>query len=163
MRSSWYFDKYQFESSPDLLRLIADELAALVPGDTEVLAGLELGGIPLATAISLTSGIPTAFVRKIRKDYGTCRIAEGADVSGRRVCIVEDVITTGGQVVASAEALREEGAIVDCVVCVIRRGDASQLSQSELRLHALFGIEDLEKFLNLPHASAGEPATGQQP
>src|SRR6478752_171042 len=78
-RRSWqtsnvYFDKYQFESSPRLLQEIARHMVALVPAATEVLAGLELGGVPIATALSFETGLPTAFVRKERKTYGTCLI-----------------------------------------------------------------------------------------
>ena len=87
--ASEYFDKYRFEARPDLLAQVAAELAPLVPDDTEVLAGLELGGVPIATALSLHTGIPAAFVRKRAKEYGTQRLVEGAEVSGRRVLIVE--------------------------------------------------------------------------
>lgn len=79
-----YFDKYRFEGRPDLLTAVAAALAPLVPDDTEVLAGLELGGVPIATALSLHTGLPAAFVRKQAKPYGTRRLAEGADIEGRR-------------------------------------------------------------------------------
>jgi orotate phosphoribosyltransferase len=116
-----YFDKYRFEADPVLLADIAAAMAPLLPPDTEVLAGLELGGVPIATALSLHTGIPAAFVRKEAKAYGTARLAEGADIAGRRVTVIEDVITTGGQVVISTGQLRALGAIVDHVVCVIDR------------------------------------------
>ncbi len=116
-----YFDKYRFEADPVLLADIAAALVALLPPDTEVLAGLELGGVPIATALSLHTGIPAAFVRKQAKAYGTARLAEGAEIEGRRVTVIEDVITTGGQVVISTEQLRALGAIVEHVVCVIDR------------------------------------------
>jgi orotate phosphoribosyltransferase len=116
-----YFDKYRFEADPVLLADIAAALVPLLPVDTEVLAGLELGGVPIATALSLRTGIPAAFVRKEAKTYGTAQLAEGADVSGKRVTVIEDVITTGGQVMISAGQLRALGAIVDHVVCVIDR------------------------------------------
>ena len=98
-------------------------MVALVPAGTEVLAGLELGGVPIATALSFETGLPVAFVRKERKSYGTCLIAEGAALKGKRVCIVEDVITTGGAVIDSAHELRAEGALLDTVLSVIFRGD----------------------------------------
>jgi len=116
-----YFDKYRFEADPVLLADIAAAMVPLVPAGTEVLAGLELGGVPIATALSLRTGIPAAFVRKEAKKYGTARLAEGADIVGKRVTVIEDVITTGGQVVISTGQLRELGAIVDHVVCVIDR------------------------------------------
>src|SRR3954469_3218905 len=92
-----YFDKYRFESDPVLLREIADALVPLVPPDTELLAGLELGGIPIVTMLSQATGLAAVFVRKAAKEYGTCRFAEGAEVGGRRVTVVEDVVTSGGQ------------------------------------------------------------------
>jgi orotate phosphoribosyltransferase len=116
-----YFDKYRFEADPVLLADIAEAMVPLLPADTDVLAGLELGGVPIATAISLRTGLPAAFVRKQAKAYGTARLAEGAGVAGKRVTVIEDVITTGGQVVISTAQLRELGAIVEHVVCVIDR------------------------------------------
>ncbi len=140
-----YFDKYRFESDPRLLAAIAEHLAPLIPQGTEVLAGLELGGVPIATALSLRTGIPAVFVRKEAKAYGTCRIAEGADFKGKKVTVIEDVITTGGQVLLSAEDLRKEGAILKDVLCVILRGDDSKLTAVDLRLQPLFTMEELKK------------------
>ena len=93
----------------------------LLPADTELLGGLELGGIPLATMVSSRTGLPALFVRKKAKEYGTCKLAEGPDVAGRRVTIIEDVITTGGAVRDATRALREAGATVEVVVCAIDR------------------------------------------
>lgn len=118
-----YFDKYLFESDPVLLRRLAGRMQALIPAGTEMLGGLELGGVPLATMLSSMTGMPALFVRKAAKSYGTCRLAEGADASGRSVLLVEDVITTGGTVVNAARALRDLGASVTAVVCVIDRID----------------------------------------
>lgn len=120
-----YFDKYLFEADPALLRAIAGEMRALIPGDTEVLAGLEMGGIPVVTALSMETGLPASFVRKRAKAYGTCKLAEGSEVRGKRVCIVEDIVTTGGQIIESVGALRERGAIVDTVLCVVLRDEAA--------------------------------------
>lgn len=116
-----YFDKYRFESDPALLARVAEALEPLVPEGTEVLAGLELGGVPIATALSLRTGIPAAFVRKAAKPYGTARLAEGCEIDGKVVTVVEDVITTGGQVLLSTRDLRGLGAIVRDVLCVIDR------------------------------------------
>jgi orotate phosphoribosyltransferase len=119
--SSEYFDKYLFESDPALLARVAAQLVPLLPEDTELLGGLELGGIPLATMLSSLTGRPALFVRKQAKTYGTCKLAEGPDVAGRRVTLVEDVITTGGAVRDATHALREAGALVEVVVCAIDR------------------------------------------
>src|SRR5690606_17343752 len=83
--SSTYFDKYSFESNPELLNRVVEKMILLLPAHTEVLAGLELGGVPFATAISLATGMPAAFVRKEAKDYGTCLAVEGSNVAGKRV------------------------------------------------------------------------------
>jgi orotate phosphoribosyltransferase len=118
-----YFDKYLFEADPAILRAVAEELSQLVPADTDVLAGLELGGVPVVTALSLATDLPAAFVRKVAKPYGTAKLAEGAAIDGRKVLVVEDVITTGGQVGESTRDLRDRGAVVDAVLCVIDRSD----------------------------------------
>ena len=141
-----YFDKYRFEAVPDLLAHIAEAMATLVPADTEVLAGLEMGGIPIPTALSLHTGLPAAFVRKEAKKYGTARLAEGTDIVGRRVCVVEDVITTGGQVVISTNDLRALGAVVKHVVCAIDRSPdgGAALTAAGLQMHALLTRAELD-------------------
>lgn len=123
--SSTYFDKYRFEADPALLKRVATEMIPLLPEGTEVLAGLELGGVPIATAMSLTTGLAAAFVRKRAKDYGTCLAVEGSNVVGKRVVLIEDVITTGGAVADAARLVEEAGANVIGVVCAIWRGDGS--------------------------------------
>lgn len=143
-RSHEYFDKYRFESDPKLLREIARQLAPLVPKGIDYLAGLEMGGIPIATALSLETGIPVIFVRKEAKAYGTCQFAEGAAIQGKKLCVVEDVITSGGQVVLSSKDLRGAGATVETVLCVINRSSqANPLEAEKLDLRALFTADDL--------------------
>ncbi|GGG78937.1 orotate phosphoribosyltransferase [Paenibacillus radicis (ex Gao et al. 2016)] len=144
-QSDHYFDKYLFESNPRLLAAIADKLAPLVPPGTEVLAGLEMGGIPVATALSLKTGIPAAFVRKKAKEYGTCKLAEGIEIAGKNVCIIEDVVTTGGQILLSAEDLKQHGANVQAVVSVIEREAAGRanLEQAGLAFYSLLTMDEL--------------------
>jgi orotate phosphoribosyltransferase len=141
-----YFDKYRFEAQPRLLADVAFAMAALLPADTEVLAGLELGGVPIATAISLHTGLPVVFVRKEAKSYGTAQLAEGAEIAGRRVTVIEDVITTGGQVVISTADLRALGAIVEHVLCVIDRSidQAAPLRAAGLVMQAVLTRADLD-------------------
>jgi orotate phosphoribosyltransferase len=124
--SSEYFDKYLFESDPALLARVVEQMLPLVPEGTEMLGGLELGGVPIATVLAARTGLPALFVRKEAKTYGTCKLAEGPDVAGRRVLLVEDVITTGGAVRDATRALREAGAVVETVVCAIDRSPADQ-------------------------------------
>jgi orotate phosphoribosyltransferase len=118
-----YFDKYLFESDPALAERVVRRMVDLVPHRTEMLAGLELGGVPLATLLSQMMGLPTLFVRKEAKTYGTCRLAEGGNPEGQTVLLVQDVITTGGAVRNAARALRALGATVTTVVCAIDRAD----------------------------------------
>jgi orotate phosphoribosyltransferase len=119
--SNRYFDKYLLESDPLLLNQISEALNERIPKTTDILAGIELGGVPLATAISLKRNIPVVFVRKAAKTYGTCQQIEGCPVQGKRITLVEDVVSTGGAVINSMEALRKQGATIDAIVCVMKR------------------------------------------
>jgi orotate phosphoribosyltransferase len=154
VESTEYFDKYRFEANPRRLRMICTALLPLIPSNTEVLAGLELGGVPVATMLADLSGLPVTFVRKTAKDYGTCQLAEGASVRGRRLLIIEDVVTSGGQVARSAYDLRALGATVEHAVCVIDRESAGHdtLSAAGIDLRALLGFAELR--------SAGVPQPG---
>jgi orotate phosphoribosyltransferase len=145
--SNEYFDKYLFESDPVLLKSIAEELKHKVDDNAEILAGLEMGGIPIATAISFENGIPVIFVRKTAKEYGTRKLAEGIEFEGKKVCIVEDVVTTGGQIIKSASQLRDLGAIVESVICVIVRDPKAydNLGNAGLNLTPLFTMEELKE------------------
>lgn len=144
-----YFDKYRFESDPPLLRSIAEALVPLIPRETDAIAGLELGGVPLATVLSQLTGLPTLFVRKTAKAYGTAQLAEGGPLGGRRLCIVEDVVTSGGQIVASSHDLRRLGAAVTTALCVIDReaGGPQALAKIGLELRALYLYSDLAPFI----------------
>jgi orotate phosphoribosyltransferase len=145
LTSNEYFDKYLFEADPELLWPIAEAMAELVPSGTEALAGLELGGVPIATALSKVTGIPALFVRKEAKPYGTARLAEGGEVEGRRLCVVEDVVTKGGQVVLSTADLRALGAVVRHAVVVVDReqGGREALAEEGIELRALFTMRDI--------------------
>jgi orotate phosphoribosyltransferase len=145
--SNEYFDKYLFESNPILLEAISQRLAETIPKGIKVLAGLEMGGIPIATAISLISKIPVVFVRKKAKEYGTCKLSEGISVYKKKTCIIEDVVTTGGQIIESVKELRGRGAIIDTVVCVIERDikGRNNLKKEGLELISLFEMDELKK------------------
>jgi len=152
--SNEYFDKYRFESDPVLLPDVCAALLPLIPETTQVLAGLELGGIPIATVLGQASGLPVTFVRKTAKEYGTCRVAEGHEVAGRHVLIVEDVVTSGGQVIKSAEDLRRLGATVHTAICVVDREATgrSLLHAAGIELVALFTATELAEARNLSQA-----------
>ncbi|MDQ1267244.1 MAG: orotate phosphoribosyltransferase [Bacteroidota bacterium] len=148
--SNEYFDKYRFESKPILLREIARQLIPLLPDDFDLLAGLEMGGIPLAVAISFETGKPAVFVRKKAKEYGTCRISEGAEIEGKKLLVVEDVITSGGQVVLSSQELRAFGAEIKNAVCVIDResGGSKALSENGIELKPLFTMSEIKALVS---------------
>lgn len=145
--SSEYFDKYQFEARPEILNSLADALIPLLPKQFDLLGAMEMGGIPIATAISLKTGKEMVFIRKEAKEYGTCKFAEGPEIKGKNICLIEDVITTGGQVVISTGMLREAGATVRDVVAVIDRslGDHIKLTEAGLNLKSLFTMDDLKR------------------
>ncbi len=144
--SNEYFDKYLFESDPVILDEIGNHLMKLIPAGTEVLAGLEMGAIPIATILAAKTGIPVVFVRKKAKDYGTCKLAEGTGIQGKKLCVVEDVVTTGGQIVLSSKDLKSFGAIVEKVICVIERDPRSHeiLGKEGLTLTPLFTMDELK-------------------
>jgi orotate phosphoribosyltransferase len=141
-----YFDKYLFEADPVLLRRVAEQMTGLVPPDAQVLGGLELGGVPIAVMLSQLIGLPTLFVRKHAKEYGTRKLAEGHNPAGQHVVLVEDVITTGGAVLAAASALRQLGATVSTVVCAIDRSPPGQsvLPAAGVAVRAVLTKADLD-------------------
>src|SRR3954451_16559720 len=141
-----YFDKYLFETDPALLARVASAMVPLIPEDADVLGGLEMGGIPIVTVLSAQTGLPALFVRKQAKTYGTCKLAEGPDVAGRRVTLVEDVITTGGAVRDATVALRDAGAVVETVVCAIDRspGADNPLADVGVEIRSVLTKADLD-------------------
>ena len=150
--SSFYWDKYRFESDPVLLMAIVDELQKLLPASFDKLAGLELGGIPLATGLSLKTGKPCLCVRKVAKTYGTCNLVEGGFKPGETVVVIEDVITTAGQVCTSVTQMRELGLQVQDVVCVIDRqqGGRENLKDIGCSLAPVFTLDELERLAQGP-------------
>jgi orotate phosphoribosyltransferase len=144
--SDTYFDKYQFEADPALLRDIAQDLAALLPPGTEVLAGLEMGGIPIVTLLSQVTGLPAAFIRKEPKAYGTCRYAEGAPLMGKRFVLVEDVVSSGGALLDALAKLKADGLAPLAALCVIDRetGGREALAAVGLELRALLTFAQVE-------------------
>jgi orotate phosphoribosyltransferase len=147
-RSRWYLDKYRFETRPELLAPLGERLAATVDDvdpDATRLAGPELGAVTLAAAASLASGLPFLIVRKEAKAYGTANLLEGAYEPGETVCLIEDVITSGGAALAAVEALRAVGLECRHAVCVVDReeGGIDALARKGVRLTPLFRASDL--------------------
>ncbi len=143
--SNIYFDKYQFESDPKLLFEIVRKMKKLVPKNTEVLAGLEMGGIPIVTLLSQQTGISTAFIRKQSKKYGTCKYAEGAELKNKKVIIVEDVVSSGGAIIKAVLKMRNNGIHINSAICVIDRemGGKEKLKKHNINLVSLFDQSDL--------------------
>jgi len=147
-RSSVYLDKYRFETDPALLGPIGAALAQLATASDprpDRLAGPELGAVPLAAAAALASGIPFLIVRKAAKDYATEGLIEGVFEQGERVLVIEDVVTTGGALIAAIEALRAAGLSVERALCVLDREEGGEEGLAELgvRLEPLFRRADL--------------------
>jgi orotate phosphoribosyltransferase len=144
-RSRYYLDKYLFSTEPRLLGAIARHLAPLVPLGTQRLAGVELGGVPLVTALSLESGLPFVIVRKGQKEHGTARRIEGVLKPGERVTLVEDIWTTARQAVAAAGVLREAGAEVAAILAVVDReqGGPEAIRQAGFEPRPLFTRTEL--------------------
>ena len=147
-RSRYYLDKYRFETRPDLLRPLGERIAAEVrehaPEATR-LAAPELGAVALAAAASLESGIPFIIVRKAAKEYGTANRLEGPYESGESVCVIDDVVTSGGALLDSVDALRDAGLVVQTAICVVDReeGGADALARRAVRLRPVFRAGEL--------------------
>ncbi len=144
--SNEYFDKYQFESSPLILEEVANHFSPIIDLNFDYLAALEMGGIPIATALSIKINYPMIFVRKKAKEYGTQKFAEGPYIKDKKLLIVEDVVTSGGQIIISVNQLREEGAIIDKAICVIDResGGKEALQKEGIELIPLFTMTELK-------------------
>jgi orotate phosphoribosyltransferase len=147
-RSRYYLDKYRFETDPSILAELGRELATLageVAPSAELLAGPELGAVALAAVTSIETGLPFVIVRKEAKEYGTANRLEGVYEPGRRVCLVEDVVTSGGALLSAAEALRSAGLDVVGAVCVVDReeGGAEAIAAAAIPFRPLFTASSL--------------------
>jgi len=143
--SDTYFGKYLFESDPVLLRDICEEMATRLPVDTEVLAGLEMGGIPVVTVLSQVTGLPCAFLRKEPKAYGTCKYAEGPDLTGKRFVMIEDVVSSGGAILDQLKLLAGDRLTPTAIVCVIDRqtGGVENLADAGYELRSVLTMADI--------------------
>jgi orotate phosphoribosyltransferase len=154
-RSRYYLDKYRFETRPDLLAPLGERIAAAVAEhepDATLLAGPELGAVALAAAGSLASGLPFLIVRKAAKNYGTSNRVEGVYAEGEIVCVVEDVVTSGGALAEAVSAVRAEGLVVRNAVCVVDReeGGSDALARLGVRLRSLFRANELLELRKIP-------------
>ncbi len=145
LKSTYYLDKYLFSTQPGILKELGRMFAERIPAGTDRLAGAELGGIPLVTVASIESGLPSIFIRNAKKDYGTAKQLEGVVNAGEKVVVLEDVATTGGQVLEAVAVLREAGAEVTGVIATIDRfsGARENIEAAGLSFDALFTVRDL--------------------
>jgi orotate phosphoribosyltransferase len=155
-RSRYYLDKYRFETRPDVLAPLGEALADAVrehEPDADRLAGPELGAVALAAAASLESGLPFVIVRKAAKEYGTAKQLEGVYEAGECVCLIEDVVTSGGAAIEAVHALRGAGLRVSNAICVVDReeGGADELARHAVRLRPLFRVSELLEIPANPH------------
>ena len=144
-RSNYYLDKYRFETRPEILGELGRLFAERVGPETTTIAGAELGGVALAAAASLAADLPFVIVRNAKKGYGTGNLFEGVLEKGSRVLLVEDIATTGGQVLEAAKAMSESGSTVDKIVCVIDRqeGARENVESAGYVFESLFTSADL--------------------
>src|SRR5687768_8339276 len=144
-KSNYYLDKYLFETQPDVLKALGEMFASRIPPGVDRLAGPELGAISLAAAASMASGKPFVIVRNQKKGYGSGKMIEGAINAGDRVLVIEDVLTTGGQVLEAVKSLESAGAKVEGIVGVLDRqeGARENIEGAGYSFDSLFTTKDL--------------------
>ena len=143
--SKFYLDKYRFSTQPDILKALGVMFEKRLPEGTTRLAGAELGGIPLVTTTSMAAGLPCVFIRNQKKEYGTAKQLEGTLESGDRVVILEDIATTGGQVLEAAKIIGDVGASVLSIIATIDRleGARENIEGAGFVFESLFTVKDL--------------------
>jgi orotate phosphoribosyltransferase len=144
-RSKYYLDKYLFETCPDILKALGKEFARYVTSDITLIAGAELGGVALAAVTAMETGKNWIIVRNSKKGYGTGKLIEGVLKSSDVVLLVEDIATTGGQVLEAAKVITEAGAEVKKIVAVIDRkqGAAENITAAGYKFESILTKDDL--------------------
>ncbi len=145
-KSTYYLDKYRFSTKPAILTQLGDAFAQHIDiPNTDRLAGAELGGIPLVTVAAIATGLPSIFIRNQKKDYGTAQQLEGILETGDRIVIIEDIATTGGQVLEAAQLLTNLGAVVKSIIAVVDRmeGARQNIEAAGYNFQSLFTTKDL--------------------
>lgn len=144
-KSNYYLDKYRFETDPVVLRELGKMLAAHVTPDVQRLAGPELGAVPLAAAAAMASGVPAIFIRNQKKEYGSNKQIEGIFNPGETVLLIEDIMTTGGQVIEAAKTLETAGLKIKKIIGIIDRleGARANIESAGYQFDSLFTTRDL--------------------
>jgi len=145
-RSKYYLDKYLFETCPDILKALGEEFAKHVSDDVTLIAGAELGGVALAAATAMQTGKNWVIIRQSKKNHGTGKLIEGVLKPDDVVLLVEDIATTGGQVLEAAKVIAEAGAKVKKVVCVVDRkqGAEENITGAGYKFESILTKNDLE-------------------
>jgi len=144
-KSKYYLDKYLFETCPDILAALGAEFAKYISDDVTLIAGAELGGVALAAATALETGKNWIIIRNRKKGYGTGKLVEGVLKKGDVVLLVEDIATTGGQVLEAARVITEAGAMVKKIICVVARkqGAEENITQAGYKFESILTKDDL--------------------
>ena len=132
-KSSYYIDIKKASTDPKTLKVIAKEAGNVIKGmDLAAVGGVVLGGVPLATAVSMETDLPLILIRKSEKEYGTGGRFVGDFKEGSKILLLEDVTTSGGSVMDAIVAIREAGAVVDRVITVVDRESGAEKSLSDI-------------------------------
>jgi orotate phosphoribosyltransferase len=145
VQSRYYFDKYLFETKPGILRRLASFLSEMIPPGVDRLAGTEMGGVALAAAVSLETGLPFVILKREVKPHPSARLVEGELYAGERVVVIEDVLTTGARSIKAARQLVRAGAQVPLILAIIDReeGAAQNVAAAGFAMRVLFRKEEL--------------------
>jgi orotate phosphoribosyltransferase len=144
-KSNYYLDKYRFETQPDCLLELGKMIAARIPVETQRIAGPELGAVPLAASAAMQCGKPCIFVRNQKKEYGSAKQVEGVFNAGEKIVLIEDIVTSGGQVIEAANSLKDLGLQLLKVIVVIDReeGGREAIANAGIKMESLFTTTDL--------------------
>lgn len=144
--SDYYIDIKKASTEPKILKLIAQQMSEYTKG-YDLLAGMELGAVPLVVALALETGLPYVIIRKEKREHGTGKQIEGSDVKGKRVLIVEDVTTSGGSVIKTIQILRDNKAEIERILAVVDRetGARENLKKFEVEFIPLLTVSDILK------------------
>jgi orotate phosphoribosyltransferase len=132
-KSSYYIDIKKASTDPKTLKIIAKEAGKVIKDmNLDAVGGVVLGGVPLATAVSMETDLPLILIRKSEKEYGTGGRFVGDFQEGSKILLLEDVTTSGGSVMDAIVAIREAGAVVDRVITVVDRESGAEKSLNDI-------------------------------
>ena len=144
--SDYYIDIKKASTNPNILKKISEAMAEYAEG-YDLIAGMELGAVPLVTALSLQTNIPYVIIRKEKREHGTSKQIEGGDVKDKRVLVIEDVTTSGNSVIKTINIIRQNHGKVDEVIVVVDResGAEEKLQQIDINFIPLVSVSEILK------------------